>query len=131
MVLFAANSGGLLGLFMGFSVISVAEIIFYMTMRPYFAMRQLRREELLARKAKKMGILNGKNRDLKVAAIEDNQGNVIKVTPPPQYDGTKSFGNRESFRFRSNKLQPWTHQRNQLQYFGQVNGIPPTYPYVE
>lgn len=30
-----ANTGGLLGLFMGFSVISISELLYFMTIRPY------------------------------------------------------------------------------------------------
>lgn len=35
-VTFLANTGGLLGLFMGFSVLSVIEILYFFTMRPYY-----------------------------------------------------------------------------------------------
>lgn len=36
-VLFSlANIGGLLGLFMGFSVLSVIEIVYFLTLRPYY-----------------------------------------------------------------------------------------------
>lgn len=34
-ILFAANTGGLLGLFMGFSVISISELLYFMSIRPY------------------------------------------------------------------------------------------------
>lgn len=34
-VVIAANTGGLLGLFMGFSVISIIELLYFMTIRPY------------------------------------------------------------------------------------------------
>lgn len=33
---FLANTGGLLGLFMGFSVVSILEIIYFVTLRPYY-----------------------------------------------------------------------------------------------
>ncbi|KAH8388064.1 hypothetical protein KR093_011523 [Drosophila rubida] len=43
---FLSNTGGLLGLFMGFSIFSVIEIFYYVTVRPYCASRaiQLRRQ---------------------------------------------------------------------------------------
>ncbi|XP_029707777.2 pickpocket protein 28 [Aedes albopictus] len=37
---FLSNVGGLLGLFMGFSLISLAEVIYFMTLRPLFAKRK-------------------------------------------------------------------------------------------
>ncbi|XP_062554192.1 pickpocket protein 28 isoform X3 [Armigeres subalbatus] len=37
---FLSNIGGLLGLFMGFSLISLAEVIYFMTLRPLFAKRR-------------------------------------------------------------------------------------------
>lgn len=36
-LLIVANTGGLLGLFMGFSVVSIIELIYFMTFRPYCA----------------------------------------------------------------------------------------------
>ncbi|XP_001355676.3 pickpocket protein 28 [Drosophila pseudoobscura] len=38
---FLSNTGGLLGLFMGFSIFSVIEIVYYITVRPYCASRTL------------------------------------------------------------------------------------------
>lgn len=38
--MFLANTGGLLGLFMGFSVISIIELIYFMTFRPYCAQKR-------------------------------------------------------------------------------------------
>lgn len=35
-----ANVGGLLSLFMGFSVVSIIEILYFMTIRPYCALRK-------------------------------------------------------------------------------------------
>ncbi|CAG9802120.1 unnamed protein product [Chironomus riparius] len=37
---FLSNTGGLLGLFMGFSVISLMEIIYFLSLRPYCALRR-------------------------------------------------------------------------------------------
>lgn len=36
-----ANTGGLLGLFMGFSIFSIIEIVYYVTVRPYCASRTI------------------------------------------------------------------------------------------
>lgn len=41
--IFPANIGGLLGLFMGFSVFSIIEIVYFLSIRPYF--RYLRDNE--------------------------------------------------------------------------------------
>lgn len=38
--LITANTGGLLGLFMGFSVVSLIEIIYFMSLRPYCARKR-------------------------------------------------------------------------------------------
>ena len=38
---FLSNTGGLLGLFMGFSVISLIEIIYFLSLRPYCAQKRL------------------------------------------------------------------------------------------
>lgn len=35
MMFFSANIGGLLGLFMGFSVFSIIEILYFLSIRPY------------------------------------------------------------------------------------------------
>lgn len=40
-VIATANTGGLLGLFMGFSVISLVEILYFMTIRPYCAIKRI------------------------------------------------------------------------------------------
>ncbi|XP_052863803.1 pickpocket protein 28 [Anopheles cruzii] len=39
---FLSNVGGLLGLFLGFSIISLVEVIYFVTLRPYCARRQQR-----------------------------------------------------------------------------------------
>lgn len=36
----SANTGGLMGLFVGFSVISVVEVLYYGTLRPYCVSRK-------------------------------------------------------------------------------------------
>lgn len=38
--MFIANVGGLLSLFMGFSVFSIIEIIYFITLRPYCALKK-------------------------------------------------------------------------------------------
>lgn len=43
--LFTANTGGLLGLFMGFSVVSIIELLYFMTFRPYCAQQRLEGDE--------------------------------------------------------------------------------------
>ncbi|XP_013106042.1 pickpocket protein 28 [Stomoxys calcitrans] len=42
---FLSNTGGLLGLFMGFSIFSLIEIIYYVTVRPYCAARTIELEK--------------------------------------------------------------------------------------
>lgn len=40
-----ANTGGLLGLFMGFSVVSIIEILYFISLRPYCASRHARKKK--------------------------------------------------------------------------------------
>ena len=40
-IMFSANTGGILGLFMGFSIFSLIEIIYYISVRPYCANKSL------------------------------------------------------------------------------------------
>ncbi|TMW44538.1 hypothetical protein DOY81_010383, partial [Sarcophaga bullata] len=42
---FLSNTGGLLGLFMGFSIFSIIEIVYYITVRPYCAARTMELEK--------------------------------------------------------------------------------------
>ncbi|XP_046802993.1 pickpocket protein 28 [Lucilia cuprina] len=42
---FLSNTGGLLGLFMGFSIFSIIEIVYYITVRPYCAARTVELEK--------------------------------------------------------------------------------------
>ncbi|KAG5683748.1 hypothetical protein PVAND_013013 [Polypedilum vanderplanki] len=46
---FLSNTGGLLGLFMGFSVISLMEIIYFLTLRPYCAGKRIEHENNIGR----------------------------------------------------------------------------------
>lgn len=46
---FVSNIGGLLGLFMGFSLISLAELLYFVTLRPLFAKRRERKQREGAR----------------------------------------------------------------------------------
>lgn len=47
----SANTGGLLGLFMGFSVVSVIEFVYFFTMRPYYMSK---RDKELVERAKNL-----------------------------------------------------------------------------
>lgn len=44
---FIALVGGLLGLFMGFSVLSVIEFVYYFTLRFYWIIRRTKRENIV------------------------------------------------------------------------------------
>lgn len=51
-VWFSASTGGLLGLFMGFSVVSLIEIIYFLSLRPYCAHRRYTRHEKIMESTK-------------------------------------------------------------------------------
>ncbi|KAM8720190.1 hypothetical protein ACLKA7_006265 [Drosophila subpalustris] len=56
---FLSNTGGLLGLFMGFSIFSVIEIFYYVTVRPYCASRALQQRR--QRREAELNQLQGKS----------------------------------------------------------------------
>lgn len=70
---FMSNCGGLLGLFMGVSVLSIIEVIYYFTLRLGCTLR-LRR----SRKRKSLRAQKKKNA---IAPVESNIPNIMVVTP--------------------------------------------------
>ncbi|XP_030378904.1 pickpocket protein 28 [Scaptodrosophila lebanonensis] len=101
---FLSNTGGLLGLFMGFSIFSVIEIVYYITVRPYCASRTLRQHRRQRKQAELGWLPPGKPQRLR------------RRRPPPAYSQLT----------RSQPLRPslWQalHHRQQE---------PPIYPYLD
>uniref|UniRef100_A0A182YAL4 Uncharacterized protein n=1 Tax=Anopheles stephensi TaxID=30069 RepID=A0A182YAL4_ANOST len=60
---FLSNVGGLLGLFLGFSIISLIEVIYFVTLRPYCAKRKQQRTNVKDRNVE-VGKLNAARNDL-------------------------------------------------------------------
>jgi amiloride-sensitive sodium channel len=54
---FLANCGGLLGLFMGVSILSIVELFYYCTIRPYYIIKKQKKQ----RKTKPALEINGMN----------------------------------------------------------------------
>ncbi|EDW65549.1 uncharacterized protein Dvir_GJ19317 [Drosophila virilis] len=76
---FLSNTGGLLGLFMGFSIFSVIEIFYYVTMRPYCASRTLQQRRR-RRQAELLWLSSGRQR----RRLQQRQ------RPPPPYSQLKA-----------------------------------------
>lgn len=69
----AANSGGILGLFMGFSFISIAEIVYFVFLRPIFKF-------VLPQKYRKSAILRRISGDFKVSSIYVIVSSFLRMT---------------------------------------------------
>ncbi|XP_020717443.1 pickpocket protein 28-like [Ceratitis capitata] len=114
---FLSNTGGLLGLFMGFSIFSVIETVYYVTVRPYCASRtmQLSRRRRL-RNMKWLRAIRSKVR-------------------PERYDGSsrfwakdgkqKKFFNNKNYRNNLNHIL-LQHKQNKFNNDGTL-----LYPYLE
>lgn len=103
---FAANTGGLLGLFMGFSIFSVIEIFYYVTMRPYCASRTLRQRRL--RKEAEL---------LWLTPVRSKRRRFLGVPqrPPPPYSQLQ-VNNLPEARPKLNLWQPLRALRDPLVY---------------
>lgn len=85
---FPANTGGLLGLFMGFSIFSVIEIFFYITVRPYCASRTLRQRH--KRRLEQLSWLTPIRMPVR-RALRRNRGGLLRNPPPPAYSDLQKF----------------------------------------
>ncbi|XP_017055900.1 pickpocket protein 28 [Drosophila ficusphila] len=115
---FLSNTGGLLGLFMGFSIFSVIEIFFYITVRPYCASRTLRQRH--SRRLEQLRWLTPVRLPGR-RILRRNRGGINRNPPPPAYsDLQKSRGKRRIW------------QMLQVRPVDPVNPVdPPVYPYLE
>ncbi|KAH8366991.1 hypothetical protein KR084_002653 [Drosophila pseudotakahashii] len=123
---FLSNTGGLLGLFMGFSIFSVIEIFFYITVRPYCASRTLRqRHKRRLQQLRWLTPVRMPGRRI----LRRTRGAFARNPnpPPPAYsDLQKSRG----------KLGKWESSKRSLWQTLQVRPVdrpdvePPVYPYL-
>lgn len=127
---FTASTGGLLGLFMGFSVVSIIEILYFVSLRPYCAHRRFVNKNL--KKIKQIEPAS------KVWYIENDDNNVQKkiawnknteketTTEQSIFPQIKIFGKKYfeiiKNKFNGNEISPSTTNRN-----GQTQ----RYPYTE
>ncbi|XP_037040267.1 pickpocket protein 28 [Bradysia coprophila] len=91
---FLSNTGGLLGLFMGFSVVSIIEIIYFVSLRPYCASRRNR---------------NKNDRNIKIVQpsrkvwfVDEDRGKLDQLKPTKNaWDATLDSGGTTDRRYPS------------------------------
>nr|XP_036677039.1 pickpocket protein 28 [Drosophila suzukii] len=123
---FKANTGGLLGLFMGFSIFSVIEIFFYITVRPYCASRTLRQRH--KRRLEQLRWLTPVRMPGR-RILRRNRGLLSRNSnpPPPAYSDLQK--NRGKLgKPVPNKRSLW--QTLQVRPVERVDEEPPIYPYL-
>lgn len=83
----AASTGGLLGLFMGFSVVSLIEIVYFVTLRPFCVRRQRHNSERQPSVAGDQKLLTSvrTNRDVSIVGMwfMSSAAKPTKPTAPP------------------------------------------------
>ncbi|XP_016984383.1 pickpocket protein 28 [Drosophila rhopaloa] len=122
---FLSNTGGLLGLFMGFSIFSVIEVFFYITVRPYCASRTLRQRH--KRRLEQLRWLTPVRLPGR-RILRRNRGGLPRNPPPPAYsDLQKSRG--KVGKPDPNKRSLW--QTLHVRTVDRVDVEPPVYPYLD
>ncbi|XP_017064505.1 pickpocket protein 28 [Drosophila eugracilis] len=124
---FLSNTGGLLGLFMGFSIFSVIEIFFYITVRPYCASRTLQQRH--KRRLEQLRWLTPvRVPGRRIPRLRIRGGFIRNPLQPPAYsDLQKSRGNVG--KSKTNKRSIW--QTLQVRPVDRVDVEPPVYPYLD
>ncbi|XP_061391274.1 pickpocket protein 28-like [Musca vetustissima] len=108
---FLSNTGGLLGLFMGFSIFSIIEIVYYITVRPYCAARSIELEK--RRRQNEIKWLTKDSYKMDVSATDLKKKNWVKRV-------------RKTHRkYQKNLRNMFTKSRSIPNADGQV------YPYIE
>ncbi|XP_029404443.2 pickpocket protein 28 [Bactrocera dorsalis] len=114
---FLSNTGGLLGLFMGFSIFSIIEIVYYVTLRPYCASRNMQ--------------MSRRRRHNNVKWLRALRSRV----KPAKYEGSTKFWVNE---MQQKKVMNYKNYRNNLNHIFlqhkqalQNNDGVPMYPYLE
>lgn len=107
---FLSNTGGLLGLFLGFSVVSLIEIFYFLTFRPYCAQKKQKDNENNLNLKKLHGNRRRKN------------GEAVELDRNVYFKRSTSFGQnkrKELALFRPKVLEPINKSLsvNRYQYF--------------
>ncbi|KAH8373199.1 hypothetical protein KR009_002093, partial [Drosophila setifemur] len=122
---FLSNTGGLLGLFMGFSIFSVIEIVYYITVRPYCASRTLKqRHHLRLEQLRWLTPVRVPERRM----IRRHRGILSRNPPPPSYSELQKRRNRPE-KSVSTKRTLW--QTLQVRPAEKAEMEPPVYPYLD
>ncbi|KAH8238226.1 hypothetical protein KR032_001299 [Drosophila birchii] len=125
---FLSNTGGLLGLFMGFSIFSVIEIVYYITVRPYCASRTLRQRH--HRRLEQLLWLT----PVRVPArriVRRQRGTFTRnpAQPPPAYSDLEMRRKKKPGKSEPRKRTLW--QTLQVRPVNQGDVEPPVYPYLD
>lgn len=105
--MYAANTGGLLGLFMGFSVLSLIEILYFITLRPYCKRIQHHRSKANAK-------LKAQNSQ-PTTDITNSNGLMVISSPSAKRNGYNHQFMRHKCDMVKGKLERYDmrfHQRN-------------------
>ncbi|XP_028898840.2 pickpocket protein 28 [Zeugodacus cucurbitae] len=113
---FLSNTGGILGLFMGFSIFSIIEIVYYVTVRPYCASRTMQMSR--RRRHKNTKWLRALRSRVKPAKYEDSSKFWLNEMQQKKVMNYKNYRNN----LNNIVLQHKQTQNN--------DGIP-IYPYLE
>lgn len=102
---FAANTGGLLGLFMGFSVLSIVEILYFLTLRPLCEL--IKYKKSIQKKRRSVNVIPAQKVQLK-SYKTDLMGTKNTSRELKNYaESLWNVNTKQQAKFPSNKMYPY------------------------